>query len=108
VDRVPPDDPEDWSDDEWLAWLDDTDVAEAGQAPGPSTHRSRSFGSRLLYAGMFGLHEAIYGPREQVTIVEEADGQPDEPESLEIHLEPDHPEESTVVVRPWLFDGHRN
>jgi hypothetical protein len=54
---------------------------------------------------MFGLHEAIYGPQEQVTIVQEADGQPDEPESLEVHLDPDHPDESTVLLRPWLIDG---
>jgi hypothetical protein len=23
---------------------------------------------------------------------------------LEVHLEPEHPEESTVVVRPWLLE----
>jgi len=107
VDQEPPEDPDDWSDEEWLVWLSSTDADVASEAgPVPSrAGRGRSRSARLVYAGMFGLHEAIYGPQEQVTIVEEADGQPDEPEGVEVHLEPDDPDASTVVVRPWLIDG---
>jgi hypothetical protein len=102
---VPPDNPDDWSDEQWLEWLNQTDET-AAEPTETDVHqpRERSVGTRMLYAGMFGLREVIYGPQEQVTIVEEADGAPEDPESLEVHLVEDHPEDSTVVVRPWLMD----
>jgi hypothetical protein len=100
----PPDNPDDWSDEQWLEWLNQTDASAAESAPQESPRHERSLGSRVLYAGMFGLREAIYGPQDQVTIVEEADGASEEPESLEVNLVEDHPEDSTVVVRPWLME----
>jgi hypothetical protein len=102
----PPDDAEEWSDEQWLAWLVDTDVDEPGPPSPNRPARSRPVGSQLLYAAMFGVHQAIYGAPDQVTIVEEADGEPDEPQSLEVHLEPEAIDESTVVLRPWLMDDH--
>jgi hypothetical protein len=102
---VPPDNPDDWSDEQWLEWLNQTDAGSGDSAPTEvPLRRERSVGSRMLYAGMFGLREAIYGPQEQVTIVEEAEGSSEEPESLEVNLVVDHPEDSTVVVRPWLME----
>jgi hypothetical protein len=104
MDQTPPDDPDDWSDEQWLAWLSATEP-EAADQPASAVRRPRSKGSSMLYAAMFGLHEVVYGPTEQVSIVEEAAGEPDEPQSLEVHLEPEQPDESTVVLRPWLMDS---
>ena len=104
----PPADPDDWSDEQWLAWLASTDSGSAGQPLPTVEHRPRSPGGQMLYAAMFGLHQVIYGPTEQPTIVEEAAGEPDEPQSLEVHLESEHPDESTVVVRPWLLQAEQD
>jgi hypothetical protein len=107
--QSPPSDPEEWSDEEWLAWLEEGDAA-AEPLPEPTSPKpiGRGVGSKMLYAGMFGLHQAIYGETiSPVTIVADADGDPDKPESLEVHLDEEHPDESTVVVRPWLLHQHR-
>lgn len=107
MESIPPDDAEEWSDEQWLDWLNDTDPAAIGEPPArPPAARPRSTGSQMLYAAMFGLHEVIYGTQEEVTVLEEAGGEPDEPRGLEVHVEPDSPETSTVVVRPWLIEGH--
>jgi hypothetical protein len=107
---LPPDDPEDWSDEQWLTWLQETDAlttsgpGEGGQPVPPAAERLPVSG-QLLFAGMRGLFEVIYGKIEQPAIVIEASGgDPEEPESVEINLDPDHPEDSTVVVRPWLME----
>lgn len=105
---IPPDNPEDWTDEEWLSWLVETDGELPPVDVSAPRRRPRSTSSGLLYAAMFGLHEAIYGAQEQVTIVQEADGQPDDPEGLEVHLDRDDPDESTVVLRPWLIDGDQD
>jgi hypothetical protein len=50
-----------------------------------------------------GLREALEEPREEEPpIVIDADGEPVDPEALEVNLFPDHPEMSWVVIRPWL------
>ena len=101
-----PDDPESWSDEEWLAWLEEVD-AEAPPLPeGNPSRPRRSVPSALLGAAMIGLHRAIYGDNEaEVEIVIEADGDPEGPERLEVHLDPEDPDASTVTVRPWVEDG---
>jgi hypothetical protein len=109
MEESPPADADEWSDEEWLAWLSETDGSVIDPAtPGPVTPASDKLpvGGQLLYAGMRGLFEVIYGHIEQPAIVIEASGgDPEEPESLEVHLDPEHPEDSTVMVRPWLFEG---
>src|SRR5579871_2540972 len=101
-----PDDPDSWSDEEWLAWLEAVD-AEAPPVPdGPPSAPRRSLPSALLGAAMLGLHRAIYGGNDaEVEVVIEADGDPDEPGRLEVRLDPEDPDASTVTVRPWLEDG---
>ena len=101
-----PDDPEDWTDEEWLAWLAEGDLLAAGEpapeeARGPS--RRDGMGAKMLAASMRGLHEAIYGPKEEAAIVIEAAGGPPGSDGLDVHLDPDHPEQSVVVIRPWLL-----
>jgi len=101
-----PDDPESWSDEEWLAWLEAVDAEAPPEPEGPPGRPRRSVPSALLGAAMLGLHRAIYGENEaEVEIVIEADGDPEGPERLEVHLDPEDPDASTVTVRPWVEDG---
>lgn len=104
----PPEDPEEWTDEQWLAWLAEQDAAagvETGEdAPAePPSRRipTDSFAAQIVGGAMRGLADALYGPhKKDVEIVSEAPGDPlDDP--LELHLDPDHPEDSTAVIRPW-------
>jgi len=105
-----PPDPQDWTDEQWLAWLAETDAVEPAVAPpssmrGPRAGRRAGLGGQMLAAAMTGMAEAMYGPKEPPAIVIEASGGPPDDDALELHLHPDHPEESVVVVRPWLLRG---
>jgi hypothetical protein len=63
----------------------------------------RPLGVRLTGAAMRGLHRAIYGTQEEaVVVVADASGDPPSPDGLDLHLDPDHPEASTVTVRRWV------
>ncbi|MGH9165102.1 MAG: hypothetical protein ACRDZW_06260 [Acidimicrobiales bacterium] len=99
----PPDDPQDWTDEEWLAWLAEGDAEAAGQdpgaAPGPAKLKQGAVGT-VLGSAMLGLANAIYGPREEAAEVIQVAGGPPEPGWLDLHLDPDHPEDSVAVVRP--------
>jgi hypothetical protein len=54
----------------------------------------------MLGAAMLGLHEAIYGPRgNEIAIVVDAGGDPPGDDLPEVHLDPEHPERSEVIVR---------
>jgi hypothetical protein len=102
----PPDDPDAWTDEEWLAWLEQVDADAPPEAEGAPARPRRATPSALLGAAMLGLHRAIYGENEaEIEIVIEADGDPEEPEKLEVRLDPDDPDASTVTVRPWIEDG---
>jgi hypothetical protein len=101
----PPDDPETWTDEEWLAWLEEVDEDAPPEPDGHPARPRRSTPSALLGAAMLGLHRAIYGGEEgEVEVVIEAGGDPEEPERLEVRLDPDDPDASTVTVRPWIED----
>ncbi|MGH9154762.1 MAG: hypothetical protein ACRD1K_02660 [Acidimicrobiales bacterium] len=106
-----PDDPQDWTDEQWLAWLDETDEPPAPPPPPeeifPPPTRPRGLSGQMLAAAMTGMAEAIYGPREKPAIVIEAAGGPPEDNGLDLTLDFDHPEESVVVIRPWLLDKNR-
>ena len=102
----PPDDADRWSDDEWLAWLEQVDAQTPPEPEGRPVRPRRSLPTQMLGAAMLGLHRVIYGDAEpDVQIVVDADGEPPDPEQLEVHLDPDDPDASTVTVRPWV-DGH--
>jgi hypothetical protein len=97
----PPADPEDWTDEQWLAWLEATDVDGTDLDAGPrlAAWRSHPVGS-VLGAAMLGLRDAIYGrPDDEVAIVQEVGGDPPNDDLHDIRLDPDHPERSEVVVR---------
>lgn len=69
----PPQDPNDWTEEQWRAWLAEAPPdPETGHAH-PLTRLSSSAGGSVLGAAMFGLEQAIYGERPTVEIVAEAD-----------------------------------
>lgn len=101
--EMPPHDPEDWTDDQWIAWLEKTDDAAAKGAPGPVTPLGRithSTGGSVLGHAMLGMASALYGPeRSEIVIVVEGSSQSDDDEPFAVHLDPDHPERSVVVFK---------
>jgi hypothetical protein len=49
---------------------------------------------------MLGMANAIYGRLDnEVVIVAEGDSEPDKDDPFSVHLDPDHPERSTVVFK---------
>lgn len=96
---APPRDADDWTDEQWLAWLSQGDDDEP-QAETPTLGRfQRSPGGRMLGNAMLGVAEAMYGAqRPQIVVQAEAPGDPLD-EDLSVHLDPDSPERSTVVRR---------
>ena len=54
----------------------------------------------------FGLQEALERKRKEVPIVQQADGDPAGPQGpIELQFDPDHPEKTVAVIRPWLIEG---
>jgi len=93
---APPDDAENWSDEEWLAWLDSTDDDGAAQPYVATVPKKRSVGAQMLGAAMLGLHEMMYGKREEKQVqIARAPGPPDD-QDIEITLDPDDPSNSEV------------
>jgi len=96
----PPEDPEAWSDEQWIAWLEATDGPDRSD---DGRRRPRSWRERrpasALGAAMLGLHDVIYGRRDEAAIVVDAGGDPPRDGLPEVHLDPDHPERSEVIVR---------
>ena len=69
----PPEDPEDWTEEQWLEWLANSPQdPETGHAHPMSRVVTRA-GGGVVAAAMFGLEKAIYGERPKVEIVAEAD-----------------------------------
>lgn len=59
-----------------------------------------SRGGRVLGSAMLGLAEAVYGRRgEEVVVEREGPGDPPGGDDVEVHLDPEHPERSTAIVR---------
>lgn len=100
----PPADPEEWSDEQWIAWLRATDAKESGEAPDrPVTPGSRlvhTAGGAVLGTAMLALSQAIYGRRDdEVVVVVDGGTAPAPDVDFEVHLDPEHPERSAVVFR---------
>ncbi len=99
----PPADPDDWTDEQWIEWLQKTDAPDAGDVARPVTALGRlahSSPGSVLGQAMLGMATAIYG-REETKVVIVADGgsQPDEDKPFAVRLDPEHPERSVVVFR---------
>lgn len=99
----PPADPEDWTDDQWIEWLEKTDATHGEDATPPVTALGRvthSSAGSVLGQAMLGMATAIYGREEpKIVIVAEGSSQPDKDKPFAVHLDPEHPERSVVVFR---------
>ena len=94
----PPEDPDDWTEEQWREWL-------ANAPPDPETGRAHplsrartSSGGAVLGAAMFGLEQAIYGERPKVEIVAEADS--DGLDLGDMDLDLDDPASSRITLPP--------
>jgi hypothetical protein len=68
--------------------------------------RKRTATGMVASAIAMGLRDALEEPKDdEPPIVIDADGEPGEPEALEVNLFPDHPELSWVVIRPCMRKG---
>jgi hypothetical protein len=68
--------------------------------------RKRTATGMVASAIAMGLRDALEEPKdEEPPIVIDADGEPVDPEPLEVNLFPDHPELSWVVIRPYLLNN---
>ena len=105
--EAPPNDPEDWTDEEWQAYLlatadDATDVGVAipeGGATGFRRVKASAAGS-VVGAGMMGLEQALYGERPKEEVVAEAES--DDPYRDRSVFDPEDPGSATIslVVDP--------
>lgn len=98
---APPADPEEWTDEQWIAWLEATDSPEdRARYAARADRRPRQRGG-MLGAAMLGLRDAIYGrPDDEVVVVVDGSGDPPDDDHPEVHLDPEHPELSEVHVHP--------
>ncbi|MEY2571197.1 MAG: hypothetical protein QOE63_1547 [Acidimicrobiaceae bacterium] len=94
--ELPPDDPDEWSEDQWMTYLHDTEF-DAPTDKRVFAPRLDSAGSHIMGAAMTGLANAIYGEQAKpdVVIEAEANGKDD---GMKIDLDPDDPGHSTVVI----------
>ena len=72
--------------------------------PRPIDRFARTTAGMVLSASMLGLRDVLEGPRdEEPPIVREWGGTPPEPDALSMRLDPDNPQDSIILVRPWLL-----
>ncbi len=101
----PPADPEEWSDEEWLAWLKATDPHRAERPVTTFGRLTHTTGGHLLGQAMVGLANAITGGQgDEVAIVAEGASEPGGDEPFRLHLDFEHPERSTAVFGPRRTD----
>ena len=80
---------------------DDALVGHAAPAP-IERFRRTSVGS-VLAAGMLGLRDVLEPPKDETpAIVEDWAGGEPFADPMVLRLDPDHPEDSIVMIRPWL------
>ena len=86
----------------------DDDEAEAGHAEPAPIHKFRATAvGGVLAAGLLGLRDALEPPKDdEPAIVVDWSGAPPFTDPIVLRLDPDHPEDSIVMVRPWLRDQH--
>jgi hypothetical protein len=101
--KVPPADPDEWTSEQWIAWLNETDadaIADRNRPPATAVGRVvHSSAGQLLGQTMIGLAQAIYGRVNKAPIVIKAASEPDEDRAFNLHLDFHHPEDSTVELR---------
>lgn len=101
---LPPEDADQWSDQQWIDWLkatdDDSPAAGAATAATTGGRVAHSAGGQILGNAMIGLALALYGrDREKPAIVVET-AEPGSDQLLELHLDFEHPEQSIAAIKP--------
>lgn len=71
----------------------------------PLARWRRSSASGIVLTGIaLGLREALEHDKERPAMVQPApEGESADQRPFELYLDPDHPEATLAVVRPWLF-----
>jgi hypothetical protein len=85
---------------------DDVDgpVVEGHAAPAPIERFHRTAVGTALAAGMFGLRDVLEPPKDETpAIVETWAGREPFTDPMVLRLDPDHPEDSIVMIRPKLM-----
>jgi hypothetical protein len=94
----PPQDPDDWTEEQWRTWLASAPAdPESGRAH-PLTRTASSAGGMVLGAAMFGLEQAIYGERPKVEVVAEAEA--NGLDLGDVELDEDDPAASRLTLPP--------
>jgi hypothetical protein len=65
--------------------------------------RKTTASGAVLTAIALGLRDALDAEREPPSIVQPVPGGPGLDGPIDLHLDPDHPEATVAVIRPWLF-----
>jgi hypothetical protein len=67
--------------------------------------RRRSAAGAMMTGIAFGMQEALDRKRKEVPIVQQVDGDPGPQGPIELQFDPEHPEKTVAVIRPWLMDS---
>jgi hypothetical protein len=100
----PPQDPEAWTDEQWIEWLKatDPDPTEESQEVPQKSFRTRALGSSggvVLGAAMTAVANIIYEPKDpDAVIVAQAPDEPEDPD-VNVVLDLEHPERSVARIR---------
>jgi hypothetical protein len=98
----PPPDPDEWSHEQWLEWLNASDASFL-EVPDDRiatvvSHVVQSSAGQMIGQAMLGMAQAIYGKKdEELVIVASGDSEPEGDEQFVVRLDFDHPELSSVV-----------
>lgn len=83
----PPEDPDDWTEEQWLEWLANAPIdPDTGRAH-PLSRAIRTPSGSMLGAAMFGLDQAIFGERPKAEVVVVADDPGEGDDDIELDLE---------------------
>lgn len=66
--------------------------------------RRRSAAGAMMTGIAFGMQEALERKRKEPPIVQQVDGDPGPQGPIELQFDPDHPEKTVAVIRPWLMN----
>jgi hypothetical protein len=81
----------------------DDEAPDGHAAPPPIERFRRTSVGTALAAGLMGLRDVLEPPKDETpAIVEQWAGREPFDDSMVLRLDPDHPEDSIVMVRPWL------
>lgn len=65
--------------------------------------RRRSAAGAMMTGIAFGMQEALDRKRKEPPIVQQVDGDPGPEGPIELQFDPEHPEKTVAVIRPWLM-----